>query len=182
MRSLVVAALMGLAATLLAPSAANAASCWQRLLDDWRDGRISRVYPIQCYRDALKHLPEDLRVYGSAEDDIEHALSGELARTALTAPRAAATVHVATTRSIARRSRAPSRRLAGHTTKKRTSAARPSGSTQRTLRLAAASDASAASSRSPVAIAAWAGLALVAATLVAVSLGRHLHIRRRGAR
>jgi hypothetical protein len=66
-------------AALFAPSGAQAASCWQRLIDDWRDGRIDNVYPLSCYRDALAKMPEDLRVYGSAENDIQGALTRRLA-------------------------------------------------------------------------------------------------------
>jgi hypothetical protein len=92
MRAVLVAALIGLAAALTAPAGANAAACWQRVLDDWRDGRLDAVYPVQCYRDALKNMPEDLRVYGAAGNDIENALSRALARSAA---RSRATTHVA---------------------------------------------------------------------------------------
>jgi len=79
-RAIVVAAVVSVAAALFAPAASQAASpCWQRVLDDWRDGRIDGRYAVHCYRDALSHLPEDLRVYGSAEADIQRALTLELA-------------------------------------------------------------------------------------------------------
>jgi hypothetical protein len=60
----------------IAPAAAKDAStpCWKTLINDWYDGRIDRIYPIHCYRDALKHLPADLETYGSARDDIQQAL------------------------------------------------------------------------------------------------------------
>jgi hypothetical protein len=48
--------------------------CWKTLINDWYDGRIDGIYPIHCYRDALKHLPADLETYGSARDDIQQAL------------------------------------------------------------------------------------------------------------
>ena len=44
--------------------------CWKRLLNDWYDGTINNVYPIACYGAAIKHLPADLQIYGSAKDDI----------------------------------------------------------------------------------------------------------------
>ena len=50
-------------------------SCSERLLADWRDGRIDGTYSISCYRIALKSLPLDLQVYSSAPDDISQALS-----------------------------------------------------------------------------------------------------------
>ena len=55
------------------PASATPA-CWQQLVHDWADGRIDGAYSVSCYRQALAHLPEDLRVYSSAPDDIEAAL------------------------------------------------------------------------------------------------------------
>lgn len=49
-------------------------NCTSALLQDWRDGRIDGTYSVECYRTALKHLPEDLRIYSSAESDIQRAL------------------------------------------------------------------------------------------------------------
>jgi hypothetical protein len=60
--------------------AAAATPCWQRLIDDYSDGRIDRTYPVACYGQALAHLPEDVRVYSSAEDDIQRALLAAAAR------------------------------------------------------------------------------------------------------
>jgi hypothetical protein len=54
--------------------AAAATPCWKKLLNDWYDGRIDNVYPVHCYQDTLKHLPEDVSVYSSARDDILRAL------------------------------------------------------------------------------------------------------------
>ena len=48
--------------------------CWKTLINDWYDGRIDGTYPIQCYRDALKHLPADVETYSSAREDIKQAL------------------------------------------------------------------------------------------------------------
>ena len=56
-------------------------SCASALLDDWRDGRIDGTYSVSCYRTALAQLPEDLRIYSSAESDITRAL---LARSQVT--------------------------------------------------------------------------------------------------
>lgn len=49
-------------------------ACWKVLINDWYDGRIDGIYPIHCYRDALKHLPSDVDTYSSARDDIQQAL------------------------------------------------------------------------------------------------------------
>jgi hypothetical protein len=48
----------------------DAVPCWKRLLNDWYDGTINNRYPIPCYQQAISHLPADLRIYGSARDDI----------------------------------------------------------------------------------------------------------------
>jgi hypothetical protein len=58
-----------------AARASEPTPCATRLLADWSDGRIDRVYPIRCYRSALRSLPADLQVYSSAPDDIAQALS-----------------------------------------------------------------------------------------------------------
>jgi hypothetical protein len=56
-----------------APAAA-ATPCWKRLINDWYDGRIDQAYPVQCYRQAIKNLPEDVKAYSSAREDIRRAL------------------------------------------------------------------------------------------------------------
>ena len=66
---LLFAMLVGLAALAFAGSAGAAPSCASRLLADWRDGRIDGTYPVSCYRQALAHLPEDVRVYSTAQQD-----------------------------------------------------------------------------------------------------------------
>jgi hypothetical protein len=60
-------------------AAARPASCQDRLLKDWRDGHINKIYPIDCYRKAIKDLPTDLLVYSSAAEDIRQALSERIA-------------------------------------------------------------------------------------------------------
>jgi hypothetical protein len=72
-------AVLALLAALSAAQPAGATpACATRLLSDWRDGRIDRVYPVECYREALANLPEDLRIYSSAESDITRALQARL--------------------------------------------------------------------------------------------------------
>jgi len=75
---LLFAMLVGLAALAFAGSAGAAPSCASRLLADWRDGRIDGTYPVSCYRQALAHLPEDVRVYSTAQADITRALQARL--------------------------------------------------------------------------------------------------------
>ena len=76
----------GLLALALTGTAGAAQSCGSRVVADWRDGRIDGTYPVACYRQALTELPEDLRVYSSAQGDITRALQGQIRKTA--APRA----------------------------------------------------------------------------------------------
>lgn len=66
------------AVMLAAPAPANAAkasSCAKAVIADWFDnGRVDRVYPQRCYREAIKILPVDVRDYSSAREDILRAL------------------------------------------------------------------------------------------------------------
>jgi hypothetical protein len=73
----VLAAAIATACLLMLPSAGSAAiSCWQRVITDWSsDGRVDHTYPLACYRQAAKRLPEDLKSYSSAPDDIGRALT-----------------------------------------------------------------------------------------------------------
>ena len=52
-----------------------AKACTFKLLADWSDGQIDGTYPVRCYRDTLRSLPADVRMYSSAPDDIAQALS-----------------------------------------------------------------------------------------------------------
>ena len=84
-------ALAALLAALVFCGAGQAkAGCVSRLLADWRDGRIDGTYSVACYRTALAHLPEDVRIYSSAESDIKRALVAR-SEVALAAPAKAKT-------------------------------------------------------------------------------------------
>ena len=65
-----------------AARAAESASvpCWKRLLNDWYDGRIDKIYPIPCYSVAIKHLPAETEIYGSAKEDILAARQAALSK------------------------------------------------------------------------------------------------------
>jgi hypothetical protein len=63
-----------LAALVFSATGQAKSSCASALLKDWRDGRIDGTYSVDCYRTALAQLPEDLRIYSSAESDIKRAL------------------------------------------------------------------------------------------------------------
>ena len=73
-----VALVCALAVVAASPAGAAPAKsktpCWKTLINDWYDGRIDGVYPVHCYREALKHLPADVDAYSSARDDIKQAL------------------------------------------------------------------------------------------------------------
>ena len=60
-----------------APAAAGT-PCWKQVLNDWSNGRAIGHYPLHCYREAIRNLPEDLRDYSSAADDILAALQAEI--------------------------------------------------------------------------------------------------------
>ena len=59
---------------LSAPAAAER-PCWKAVIDDARDNEvIDKTYPKHCYREALDHLPEDVRTYTGLGDIIASAL------------------------------------------------------------------------------------------------------------
>ena len=57
----------------------SAKSCAQAVLEDWQDGRIDGVYAPRCYTAAREALPEDAKVYSTADADILRALQARLA-------------------------------------------------------------------------------------------------------
>jgi hypothetical protein len=71
----------GALVALSLPAGASAATpCWKKVLNDWSNGRSIGAYPIHCYREAIQHLPEDLRDYSSATDDINAAMQAQIAK------------------------------------------------------------------------------------------------------
>jgi hypothetical protein len=64
-----------LAAAAFGVGTARASSCSSALIKDWYvDGRIDQTYPVHCYREALREIPEDQLVYGTLRDDLNRAL------------------------------------------------------------------------------------------------------------
>jgi hypothetical protein len=63
---------------LTAASPADAGSledCGQRVIRDWYSGgRVDKVYPLPCYRAAIRALPDDVLQYTDASTTIERAL------------------------------------------------------------------------------------------------------------
>ena len=86
---LLLAMAVGLATLAFAGSAGAAGDCGTRVLNDWRDGRIDGTYPVSCYRQALADLPEDVRVYSSAQSDITRELQSRLGAHAVPASESA---------------------------------------------------------------------------------------------
>lgn len=81
---LVVLALSAVSTLVVASPAGAATECGEKVLADWFDnGRIDRLYPLNCYEEAIDAIPDDIRDYADAEDVItralQAALSGDLA-------------------------------------------------------------------------------------------------------
>jgi hypothetical protein len=66
--------------TLVVASPANAATaCGKKVLADWFDnGRVDRLYPLNCYEEAIDAIPDDIRDYADAEEVITRALQAAL--------------------------------------------------------------------------------------------------------
>ncbi len=72
---LVTAAALLSVGTASADAASSSKPCWKRALDDWSDnGRMDGVYSASCLQQAINRLPEDIRIYSTAEETIRHAL------------------------------------------------------------------------------------------------------------
>jgi len=77
--ALVALALSVVAVLTTASPAAAATPCGKKVLADWFDnGRIDRLYPLNCYEEAIDAIPDDLRDYADAEDVITRALQAAL--------------------------------------------------------------------------------------------------------
>lgn len=60
-------------------AAAKTSKCGEKVLADWYDnGRIDRLYPLNCYEDAIDAIPSDIGPYVDAADVITRALQGAL--------------------------------------------------------------------------------------------------------
>jgi hypothetical protein len=82
LRTFVAAAVLTLSAVAALATAAPASAateCGKKVLADWFDnGRIDRLYPLNCYEEAIDAIPDDLRDYADAEDVITRALQAAL--------------------------------------------------------------------------------------------------------
>ena len=73
LRRLSVPLVVGLAALAFGCSAHAATACADDVLDDWTRGTLGSGYAPECYEAAIDALPEDLRAYTTAADDITRA-------------------------------------------------------------------------------------------------------------
>lgn len=75
-------ATMALAGGALGVGKAEARSfstCSDALIHDWYvDGRVDKTYPVHCYREALREIPEDQLIYGTLRDDLNRALQSAI--------------------------------------------------------------------------------------------------------
>ncbi len=62
-------------AALVGPGVGSAGrpACAEAVLDDWTRGTLDSHYSPECYQAAIDALPEDLRAYTTAADDIRRA-------------------------------------------------------------------------------------------------------------
>jgi len=59
--------------------ARSMSSCSKALIHDWYvDGRVDQTYPVHCYREALKQIPEDQIIYGTLREDLTRALQATI--------------------------------------------------------------------------------------------------------
>src|SRR5262245_54988540 len=73
-----VALLAGQAGGTAAPAQAKGKACWERVIDDWLNGKPLNKYSPKCLQAALKNVPEDLRDYSDITDVISAALQNKL--------------------------------------------------------------------------------------------------------
>ncbi len=65
-----------LTAVVSSDAMAKTKSCADQVIGDWfDDGQVDKIYPLECYRQAIKNLPRDLLIYGNAEEEIGRALA-----------------------------------------------------------------------------------------------------------
>jgi hypothetical protein len=77
---LTLAALAVAALAVTAGAASAKPSCGEKVIDDWygsKTGQLSKIYPIHCYRDALKLVAgrPDIDIYSNASQDIQRAMT-----------------------------------------------------------------------------------------------------------
>jgi cobalamin biosynthesis Mg chelatase CobN len=72
----VLAAVLLTAGIAAGTAAAKQPSCSKQVVNDWyENGRVDKIYPLACYRDAIKSLPVDVIDYSNAKEEIGRALA-----------------------------------------------------------------------------------------------------------
>jgi hypothetical protein len=80
-------ALLAVLAAAGQAAAAKKPSCAEQVVADWYDnGRVDYLYPLHCYREAIKSLPPDVKDYSSAKEEIERALQDAANRPPVSKP------------------------------------------------------------------------------------------------
>jgi hypothetical protein len=76
-RALACLAIVAASLTAALPAGASSTeACAQGVIRDWYDGgRVDGVFPLRCYRAAIRALPEDVLQYSDARNEIERALA-----------------------------------------------------------------------------------------------------------
>ena len=65
-----------LSALASGPALAKEKSCADQVIADWYDdGRVGKIYPLECYRQAIAKLPPDVLDYSNAKEEIGRALA-----------------------------------------------------------------------------------------------------------
>ena len=83
-KPLILLVLAAVIATVLGAGAQPAqartmSTCSKALIHDWYvDGRVDKTYPVHCYREALKQIPEDQIIYGTLREDLNRALQATI--------------------------------------------------------------------------------------------------------
>lgn len=183
-RALACLAIVAAALTAALPAEASPTdACAQRVIRDWYDGgRVDGVYPLRCYRAAIRALPEDVLQYSDARIEIERALaSATRMRTRLDppAPPAAAKQRPVVPRSeLATRATAPNVAKQSKSSPVETADPPQPRAFDDPVQLAARDDLGVADARGvpyPVVV-----LATLAALLIATAAAARVMTRRRG--
>jgi hypothetical protein len=70
--ALAIATAFAISVAWAAPAHAGSA-CATAIIEEWANGTLASPYPLDCYDAAIDSLPEDLRAYTTAADDISRA-------------------------------------------------------------------------------------------------------------
>jgi len=65
-----------LSAVVSSTAIAKTKPCAKQVVGDWYDdGRVGKIYPLECYRLAIASLPPDVLDYSNAKEEIGRALA-----------------------------------------------------------------------------------------------------------